>query len=294
MKYIWASITGKGSINRGNQLIGYCLQRILNLPEPALIVDIFGEKFPEDSDNFDFIINPGSTTLHPDSGNCGAFETLKTKIPVICFGGSVWVTEKTNEKKLIQIAAKMHPPVGCRDPFTRNLLCRNSIEAELIGCPTLIHGEENRTGNYIAFSFGRGNLQIQRDLIIWLNNLHLVKILLHEEYERNYCSEIRAEIISDSREFLKIYANANFVVTGRLHGALPSMTIRKPTFFFQAKRHFDSRLTILDYLQLPIREPSAMRNLDFSQLEYNFEQVLQLKKAFSTYVGKFHENFCAQ
>ncbi|MBA7620037.1 hypothetical protein ES703_27379 [subsurface metagenome] len=294
MKYIWTSITGKGSVNRGNQLIEYCLQRILNLPEPALIVDIFGEKFPEDSDNFDFIINPGSTTLHPDSGNCGAFEALKTKIPVICFGGSVWVTEKMNEKKLIQIATKMHLPVGCRDPFMCNLLRRNSIEAELIGCPTLIHDEKNLRGNYIAFSFGRGNLQIQRDLAIWLSNLRPVKILLHEEYERSCCSEIRAEIISDPREFLKIYANADCVITGRLHGALPSMAIRKPTFFFQAKKHFDSRLTILDYLQLPIREPSAIRSLDFSQLEYNFEKILQLKKAFTSYAGKFHENFCTQ
>lgn len=287
MKYIWASIIGKGSVNFGNQLIEHHLQKILNLPKPALIVNIFREKFPKNLEDFDFIVNPGSTTLYPD---WGTFASIEPKIPIICFGGSIWVTKQKNPSELLKVASKMKRPVGCRDPFTHNLLRQNGIEARFIGCPTLLAGKNCSPTDYTAFSFGRGNLQKQRELLDFLAARNRVKVVIHEEYERNFCLHLDSEIIDEPKSFWPVYSEAKCVVTGRLHGALPSMALKKPTFFFRTKRSFDSRLTILDYFQLPIRELAGMYSLDLSRVEYDFEKVLELKKALTLYAEKYRES----
>lgn len=285
MKYIWASIAGKGSVNFGNQLIEHCLQQILSLPKPALTVDIFREKFPQNLEDFDFIVNPGSTTLYPD---WGTFASVESKIPIICFGGSIWVTKGGNSGRLLKVARKMKMPVGCRDPFTYNLLRQNQIEARFIGCPTLLASKNCSPADYIAFSFGRDNPQKQRELLNFLAARNRVKVVIHEEYERNFCLHLDSEIVVEPESSWPVYCKAKCVVTGRLHGVLPSVGMKKPTFFFC--QSFDSRLTILDYFQLPIRKLAEMYSLDLSQIEYDFEKVLELKKAFTLYTEKYRES----
>lgn len=289
LKYIWASIGGKHSQNFGNVLIEDCLAKKLNWPEPNLVVNIFAEKFPENLSNFDCIINPGSTTLYPD---WGAFEFLNSMIPVICFGGSIWVQDDQFERKrVIRIAKKMWKPVGCRDPFTAELLHSVSIEAKLIGCPTLLSNGDCAEADYIAFSFSRDDPQRQRQLLDFLTAHNRVKVMIHEKYERNFCLNSSAEVINDPKLFGLVYSNARCTVTGRLHGALPSIGVNKPTFFFQTKRHFDSRLTILDYLTLPIRKFSEISNLDLSRIEYDFEKTRELQEAFLAYTEEQSEFF---
>jgi len=302
LRYIWASITGKGCVNRGNYLIEDCLKRILGLSEPTLTVDVYAEKFPEDLHDFDFIVNPGCTTLYPDIGSLTQLIFFEN-IPVICFGGSIWV-EKYNGKilsgfsrkptstnTLLKIAKRMYRPVGCRDPFTYDFLTGAGIKAKLIGCPTMFNPEKDSQEEYIAFSFSRDNLPLQVKVLKSICKSNKVKVVLHEAYEHKWVNGIDVEKVSNPKDFLKIYARARCVVTGRLHGALPSLN-NKPVFFFQGNRKFDSRLTTLTFIKLPIRHISEIPNIDLSKVEYDTEKVLQLKSAFADYIHWFKKNFC--
>jgi len=301
MKYIWASITGKGCVNKGNLLIESCLREILRLPEPNLKVDIYAEKFPENLHEFDFMINPGCTTLYPDTGSLIQIIRFES-IPVICFGGSIWVEEydgkmlsgfshkPVSSPTILKIAKRMYEPVGCRDPFTFNFLIASGIRAKLIGCPTLFNPAKRKQKDYIAFSFSRDNLPDQIKILDHLTKTHRVKVVLHEAYEERWVKDKQVEKISRPELFLDVYANAKCVVTGRLHGALPSLD-GKPVFFFQGEKKFDSRLTILDFIELPKRHISEIPTLDLSKAEYDMGKVLQLKNAFLEYVAWFKEKF---
>lgn len=300
MKYIWASISGKGSVNAGNILIENCLKQILGFPSPALIIDIFREDFPKDLSNFDYVVLPGSTTLYPD---CGSLKNLPPKIPIFCFGGSIWLRSSKEARHLIgisngllSVARRMYQPIGCRDPFTFKALRDNSIRAKFIGCPTLFYQSDVETQDFIAFSFSRGNFAKQLQVLLHLKKLYSVKVIIHEDLEREL---IRNHFVAEenSTDQFKIYAAARSVVTGRLHGALPGIALKKPVFFFSSRNEFDSRLSLLDYLNLPIREIDEIYNLNLSKIEYDFDKVLSLQEAFHSYIqevkGQISENFCS-
>ena len=292
-KYIWASIT-ESAVNNGNYLIEYCLKRILRLPKPNLVVDVFQSEFPHNLDDYQFILNPGSTTLYPDSKV--AFQKfIPGKTPIICFGASVWYRgiggKIDDEKQLIQVAKKMKQPVGCRDPFTCDLLQRNGIEAEFIGCPTLFCQGESVSGDYIVFSFGRDNISKQIRLLRHLSETQNVKVLIHEAKEERYCQDLKVEIIKDLHQFLGVYYGAKYIITGRLHGALPGISAHKPVFYFKEVPEFDSRLTLLSYLGLPIQTIDEVYSIDTSALQYDFNRVMDLKRSFFSYVKKFKEDF---
>jgi hypothetical protein len=76
-----------------------------------------------------------------------------------------------------------------------------------------------------------------------------------------------------------------------LHGALPGISVNKPVFYFQGVPNFDSRLTLLSYLGLPIWTIDEMYCVDMSAIEYDFSKVVHLKESFSNYVKKFKEYF---
>ncbi len=296
-RYIWASIIR--TENLGNYLIEYCLKRVLQLPEPYLTIDVLRTEFPKRLDGYQFIVNPGTTTLYQSPRLDTAFEKLMPgKIPIICFGASIWYrwysdrqNELLDEEKLTQIARKMRYPIGCRDLFTYELLHRNGVKAEFIGCPTLFCQGHTTANGYIAFSFGRDNLPEQIKLLRHLTKKQSIKVLIHRSGEEEYCRGLRVEIIKDLSQFLSVYYGAKYVISGRLHGALPGISAHKPVFYFQGIPHFDSRLTLLSYLGLPIQTIDRMYDIDPSIIQYDFNRVTHLKEAFCSYARRFKEHF---
>ena len=293
-KYIWASIIR--AENHGNYLIEYCLEKILQLPKPDLVVDVLQSEFPPNLDDYQFIVNPGTTTLYQYPNIDVAFQKLVLgKVPIICFGASVWYrrgwTKVADENELVHVAKKMQYPIGCRDLFTYDLLQHNNIEVEFIGCPTLFCQGNAVTGDYIAFSFGRDNISEQISLLRHLSGIQNVKVLIHEAREERYCQNLKVEIIKEVSQFLRVYYGAKCVITGRLHGALLGISANKPVFYFQGIPEFDSRLTLLSYLGLPIQAIGEMYSIDTSAIQYDFNKVTQLKESFSSYVKKFKEDF---
>lgn len=293
-KYIWASIIR--AENHGNDLIEYCLKKILQLPKPNLVVNVLQTEFPNRLDDYQFIVNPGTTTLYQYPNIDVAFQKfIPGKTPIVCFGASVWYRERwskfVDENKLVQIAKKMQYPVGCRDPFTYDLLQHKGIKAEFIGCPTLFCQGTTVPGDHIAFSFGRDNIPEQIRLLRHLSEIENVKVLIHEVGEERYCQNLKVETIKDLPQFLRVYYSAKYIITGRLHGALPGISAHRPVFYFQGVPEFDSRLTLLNYLGLPIQTIDDMYNIDTSALQYDFNRVMQLKESFSSYVKKFKEDF---
>lgn len=292
-KYIWASIIRPE--NHGNYLIEYCLKRILQLPEPDLVVNVLQNEFPHNLNDYQFIVNPGTTTLYQDPKIDIALQNFVPKIPIICFGASIWYRDRwskfVDENKLVHVAKKMQYPIGCRDPFTYDLLQHNGIESEFIGCPTLFYQGNTVRGDYFAFSFGRDNIPEQIRLLRHLSEIQKVKVLIHEAREESYCQNLKVEIIKDLHQFLRVYYGAKCVITGRLHGALPGISAKKPVFYFKGSPGFDSRLTLLSYLGLPMQSIDEMYGIDTSALQYDFNKVMQLRESFSSYVKKFKEDF---
>ncbi len=293
-KFIWASIIRPE--NHGNYLIEYHLERILQLPKPDLVVNVLQNEFPHNLNGYQFIVNPGTTTLYQDPKIDIAFQKfVPEKTPIICFGASIWyregLSEFMGENKLVQVAKKMQYPIGCRDPFTYDLLQRNGIESEFIGCPTLFCQDNTVCGDYFAFSFGRDNIQEQIKLLCHLSKIQNVKVLVHEAKEESYCQNLKVEVIKDLHQFLRVYYGAKCIITGRLHGALPGISAHRPVFYFQGVPKFDSRLTLLSYLGLPLRSIDEMYSIDISAREYDFNRVMQLKESFSSYVKKCKEDF---
>ena len=99
------------------------------------------------------------------------------------------------------------------------------------------------------------------------------------------------EIVRDVPQFLTVYHNARCVVTGRLHGALPGMSAHKPVFYFQGSPEFDSRLTLLSYLGLPIYTAGELHNIDTSLIEYDHVKVEKLRESFFHYIKRVKEDF---
>lgn len=304
-QYIWGSIIRDE--NYGNGIIELCLKEILEIRKPDLVVDVKKSTFPENAGKYSFIINPGTTTLYQKPAVDMAYSNFNANLPVICFGASLWFRKdwglKFRRGDIVQYAKKMNCEIGCRDPFTSELLEQEKIEYRFIGCPTLFPIanliSSNKTDDYIAFSFGRQySLGKQLDLLTSLMKNNCVKICIHEPAELKICERIRVNghnVISGSNpaNLLKTYYNARAIVTGRLHAALPGIAASKPVYFFRDRKTFDSRWTLLDYLKLPIYDidRSTLGEYELNQCSYDKNRVNILKTCFKEYVKAAKQEF---
>lgn len=292
-KYIWASIIREE--NYGNYLIEYCLKNILMLPPPDLEIDVLRRKFPEDNGEYGFIVNPGTTTLYQCPTVDLAYRNMhEVSIPTVCFGGSIWFRDywkkMITEDELINVSRSFGYKVGCRDPFTYDILQNNSVDSAFIGCPTLFCQSDAISNGYIAFSFGRERVIEQVQFVKKLAKRYDVKIVIHEPREIEWCCDLGAVVINGVDNILDTYYHSECVITGRLHGALPGMSAQKPVIYFQCAPDFDSRLTLLSYLGLPLNSLDNMEDLDYSEITYDVNKIDQLKSAFLNYVKEFRRH----
>ncbi len=124
------------------------------------------------------------------------------------------------EKNLAYFRA--HAPIGARDLWTRDLLRQSGIEAYFSGCLTLTlgSGQPKTTQNYACAVdidgpvFDHLRKQI-RGPILKLTHIDSRAGSFTERCKR-------------ARRLLSIYAHAKFVVTSRLHCALPCLALQTP------------------------------------------------------------------
>lgn len=167
---------------------------------------------------------------------------------------------------------KLHEPIGCRDLDTLKLLQAKGVDAYFSGCMTLtldknLYIDANYQDKIIfsdvLYNMARYNPNISVKTVIrsvlrtpkviyqaWkkkklINKLfpdHIrknAKYIIQERSLKKYTHEERFNVATD---FLKQLANAELVVTSRLHTALPCLAFGTPVIFIDGKLNsrFDS------------------------------------------------------
>lgn len=311
-----------GTINVGNHLIEWSLKRALKLGEPLLTFDSFKRLDATLAERINrecrFVLSPGSTVLEPGQNEAyGSFGVFR--VPTPCFGGCLWGArrgraeavlamvaprwtgrlrgareERIDEEKLA-VARELSQPVGARDPYTFEVLRGAGIETRLVGCPTLMTERAmtswRRTeGRHAVVSMSRDGLATQCRLIRGLRRRWKVTVLVHEGYERRVLRLIRGiEVVEfeSCEQFAELYAQADLVVTGRLHGVLPAMAHGTPVLFYGDRN--DTRFTLLEHLGVHVHELSsglveaAGRREATAPEGTTFEKVSELRRAFADY-----------
>ncbi|MFC5045330.1 polysaccharide pyruvyl transferase family protein [Aquimarina hainanensis] len=155
---------------------------------------------------------------------------------------------------------KKHEPIGCRDKFTVQILKEKGIDAYFTGCLTLtldnykVDDAERGDDIYIvdpfynyptseklfltSKHFVKGVLNGDAFKLSKIQN-HLKKIVDQELLESaHYVTQVlpsgkqtEEEKFAYAEECLKKYAKAKFVVTSRIHCALPCLAMGTPVIF---------------------------------------------------------------
>lgn len=166
---------------------------------------------------------------------------------------------------------KKNEPIGCRDYHTQKILENKGVKTYFSGCLTLTLKKEDYTLNESTGVIFSDILQHkddaeQRSLLWKLKHPH--KIIINGI--KNYCKSVKASNIrkktidklipkdiiakatlvsnqntkikgqdakfNEAEQLLKTYANAELVVTSRIHVALPCLAFETPVIFIQPNR----------------------------------------------------------
>lgn len=300
-KYLYADFTSS-SCNYGNLVIEEATAQFLekfNLGEKVTF-DSFKSRPP--TDEFSCVIVPGCTMI--TTGQNPGLEFLsEMRCPIYCLAGSLWqrldypglllrhrILFKEKRKIDLKIARMMTTPIGARDRFTYERLMENGIEAIYTGCPTLfLSARDVGDDGYVLFSFGREHLRRQVRAVNRLARKAPVIGLIHE---RGDAERIRAaganiplvDFMGDLQLYLSYLKRASCVITGRLHGLLPSIAFGKRVFYFGTK---DTRTTILDDLGIHVHELGEIGDAsEYASAAHNRAMIDYFKINFETLLMK--------
>lgn len=146
-------------------------------------------------------------------------------------------------------------PVGCRDLFTQNFLNDNGIDAYFSGCLTLTldsgnkYNQKDEDNGYILVSVDE-----PKEIIQFLKQKTDKKIyVLYQDFlpglHKAFLGSIRENLYNRTtfytfeekmyiaENFLRLYENADCIITDRLHCALPGLALKTPTLFFNSRRN---------------------------------------------------------
>lgn len=161
---------------------------------------------------------------------------------------------------------KQHQPIGCRDQYTASILNEKGIEAYFSGCLTTTlssyrANEEERgddiyivdplygypTSEKVFYDYKRFLRSLRSGALFQLQkrNKHLRKIIDSDLLKNaTYVNQVlpagkysEEEKFTMAEKLLHKYARAKFVVTSRIHCALPCLAIGTPVVFING---FDS------------------------------------------------------
>ncbi|MNL18570.1 Polysaccharide pyruvyl transferase [compost metagenome] len=112
------------------------------------------------------------------------------------------------------------------------------------------------------FSFGRGNYYKQVSIGNSISKKHRVIGICHEDgdMERLLAAGWKNPIVTfhnDIELYLSYFKNASYIISGRLHGILPSIAFGKKCMYFGTD---DTRTTILHDIGVPIYKLNDLKN----------------------------------
>ena len=133
---------------------------------------------------------------------------------------------------------KSYGKVGCRDEYTTKIFDSMGIPNYFSGCVTLTLPKQKETkdkGTYIVLV--DLNKEVEKKVIELAQNKFKVKIITHTTPNIEGASwEERAKRVE---KYLTIYQNAAYVVTRRLHVALPCLAMGVPVMVIQSYKMND-------------------------------------------------------
>ncbi len=302
---LYANFTDS-STNYGNHVIEYATQSFLK--------DYFKDNFKVDFDHFDSfsdtiptskhskLLIPGCTMLTP--GQNKALDHIdSSNYKAYCLAGSLWYPQKSKDFILrtriisfgknptpnLNIVNSLSGIIGSRDRFTYEMLKKNNINTLYAGCPTLFLKPDNinNDGDYVLFSFGRANFHKQVYYASKLAENHKVIGIVHEKGRKEMVKAAgwKFPVITyngDIELYLSYFKNATYVVSGRLHGALPALAYNKKTFYFGTD---DTRLSILDDLGIKIHKYSEIPDFEKKSTRIENPEILNYFKSNMTAVA---------
>jgi len=286
MKYSYSSIT-QDIINYGNYFVDYSTKLITRkiLGKEALEWNTNKGKLPDHSD-CDFAIVPGCTTLNiEDNKVLDQIDPSKLRVYNI---GAAFSCDK-NSKPDISRVDKFVTPIAIRDTFTQKRLEEKNKKYVLVGCPTLFLPNNGCCDKgYILFSLGRLPFEPQVKAIKKLmNSGEDIKVLCHEKSDYDFCLKHRVPGVMllpnlGIQESLRLYKEAQCIITGRLHGALPGISFRKPVYYFGTN---NSRISLLDYLKVKVHSyKNIEEGVSLASMDYDLDLVDELKDEYLAYV----------
>lgn len=272
-RYLYANFADS-SCNFGNRVIDFATRRLLDrfLPPPAAEFDSVLPEIP--SGDYDFVMVPGCTMITVGQ-NLGLDHIDRLGRPVYCLAGAIWRRSPRSGWLIrnrvigkpppvpvdLRVARLMTPPIGARDRETYQVLQEAGVDSLYVGCPTLfLPADGVGDDGYVLVSLGRGRVRGQTAFARHLSKDHHVVGICHEthDYSRYRAAGWSLPLVTFSGDlelYLSYFKRAHVVITGRLHGALPSLAYGKPVYYYGTR---DSRTTLLDDLGVPIHDYSDL------------------------------------
>ena len=148
-----------------------------------------------------------------------------------------------------------HGPVGCRDLSTYNFLNENEIDAYFSGCLTLTldsgnkNNQKDENNSYVLVSVDN-----PEEIVPFLKQKTNKKIyVLNQQFlpafDNAFLGSMRLSLYNRTsfytygektfiaENFLRMYENADCVITDRLHGALPCLALQTPVLLFNSRQN---------------------------------------------------------
>ena len=223
MSYAPASVT-TNTINLGDYIQSIAARQFL--PKVDALID--REQMSNyDGDDINLIMN-GWFMTHPE--NWPPSKHIRPLITSFHINGSV-ENQMLSEESIRYL--KSHEPIGCRDSHTCDLLSSKGVDAFFSGCLTLTLGntyKHDGSSGKVLFVNVLDEFKSLSELILHPRTTYgRIKSGLFRDafYKRR-----KADNLLDMADaFLKQLAAAKFVVTSKLHTALPCLAMGTPVIF---------------------------------------------------------------
>lgn len=283
----------RGSYNLGDDLqlvaINHLYKR-MGISQEEIVRIPFSELGNYDGE---YVILPISFPLYGYRKNMQITQFSDRIIPVF-LGLSIMVDTLSKEEISY---LKRWEPIGTRDYYTMNVLRNNGIEAYVNGCITLTLTSELFADVCTRCPQKVYIVDVPSEYINYIPNSVLEKAEFCTQIVKNSCSPE-----DDVKELIRTYyCDAKFVITTRLHCALPCIALGIPVIVM--KKHYSFRFSTISKF-IPIYTPDRFDQIDWNPTEVkceSFKQVLydnasgRLASAYDSYmkiceISEFYEN----
>ena len=159
---------------------------------------------------------------------------------------------------------KLHGPIGCRDLYTVDVFRANGIDAYFTGCLSLYFDEYNNKNDqkYLVDINGRCCYVPNFDIDMSLYNGY---IKIEHLLESHLIFNLKARLERASN-LLKIYREAAYVITARIHCAMPCRAFGTKCTFAHKDYNTDCRFKGLEKILNGKTEPHHDTTFNITQL----------------------------